>query len=64
MTTVTTITRKEIANLLAVSIDTVERREKEWKLRRCLIRTIKRPVTYDRAKIEVLLVELLSSGDL
>lgn len=46
-----TITRKEIAALIGVSIDTVIRKERQWGLRKHLNKSKQRPLIFFRGPI-------------
>ncbi len=58
MATVTTITRKEIANLMSVSVKTVIRHEKDWKLDTCIVKTSRRPILYHEVKAKSIIAIL------
>ena len=58
MTTVTTITRKEIAGLISVSVNMVRRKEKKWGLDKCKLEISDRPIEYHRARAMVILERL------
>lgn len=52
-----TITRKQIAAAVGVSVDTVARRERDWGLDKCRSRAKARPVLYFREKVSRTLLE-------
>jgi len=50
------LSRKDIARMLDVSVDTVRKNEKHWGLRPCMVRFNMRLVRYRKPKVIELLV--------
>ena len=46
-----TLTRKEIADAIGVSIDTVERKESEWGLDKCRCVRTSKPILFFKSKV-------------